>query len=275
MDTLLVPVDGSPLSLTALRPAYALAGRTGAGVVLMAVEGAHDEPGDLRAIVDAAAEQLEPIAPTTVEVHAAGDPARSVATRVGELDDALLCLATHGRSGLGEALLGGVARDLVHDVSVPVLLVGPRCGPTVLPGERTEVLVCTDGSEFANRVLPVAAALADAADLGRRVVTVASPEEAVGNGEPPPDLATGRAQGLLDACCPELGGRGPAPVATEVLYGADPADSIVACARRTRPACIAIASHARRGLPGVALGSVAARVVHQAPCPVLVAPKHL
>lgn len=60
----------------------------------------------------------------------------------------------------------------------------------------------------------------------------------------------------------------PAGVVPEVRWG-DPVEAIVAYAGQTAIDLIAIATHGRTGLSHVLLGSVAERIVREAPCPVL------
>jgi nucleotide-binding universal stress UspA family protein len=60
----------------------------------------------------------------------------------------------------------------------------------------------------------------------------------------------------------------PAAVEAEVRWG-DPVEAIVAYALQNAIDLIAIATHGRTGLSHVLLGSVAERIVREAPCPVL------
>jgi nucleotide-binding universal stress UspA family protein len=56
----------------------------------------------------------------------------------------------------------------------------------------------------------------------------------------------------------------------EVVDGLDAAEVIVTDAVESSVSFIVLATHGRTGLARVALGSVAMRVVHHSPCPVLV-----
>jgi nucleotide-binding universal stress UspA family protein len=60
----------------------------------------------------------------------------------------------------------------------------------------------------------------------------------------------------------------PSAVVAEVRWG-DPVEAIVTYAGQTAIDLIAIATHGRTGLSHVLLGSVAERIVREAPCPVL------
>ena len=60
------------------------------------------------------------------------------------------------------------------------------------------------------------------------------------------------------------------PVESESLAGRDPASALVDLATQLPAAMIAMSTHARTGWNRTALGSVAMKVVHDSPCPVLV-----
>lgn len=60
----------------------------------------------------------------------------------------------------------------------------------------------------------------------------------------------------------------PAKIVSEVRWG-DPVEEIVAYAAEQAIGMIVIATHGRTGLSHVLLGSVAERIVREAPCPVL------
>ncbi|AGA29173.1 universal stress protein [Singulisphaera acidiphila] len=60
----------------------------------------------------------------------------------------------------------------------------------------------------------------------------------------------------------------PAAIKTSVSWG-DPVEEIVAYAREEAIDLIVVATHGRTGLSHVLLGSVAERIVREAPCPVL------
>jgi nucleotide-binding universal stress UspA family protein len=63
--------------------------------------------------------------PFTVHAYFAEDAAEGIATFVRDHAIDFVALSTHGRSGLGQALLGSVAGAVVRHSPVPVILVGP------------------------------------------------------------------------------------------------------------------------------------------------------
>ncbi|MFI5456391.1 MAG: universal stress protein [Isosphaerales bacterium] len=76
-----------------------------------------------------------------------------------------------------------------------------------------------------------------------------------------------RAHATLDGLLDPTWGK-PATLVTAVLWGS-PVESIVSYALDQRIDLITIATHGRTGLSHVLLGSVAEKIVREAPCPVL------
>ncbi|MDP2795472.1 MAG: universal stress protein [Sulfurisoma sp.] len=58
---------------------------------------------------------------TTPHIHV-GHAAEIIVRLAGELGCELICLGSHGRSGIGNALLGSVASRVLHLATVPVLI---------------------------------------------------------------------------------------------------------------------------------------------------------
>ena len=76
--------------------------------------------------------------------------------------------------------------------------------------------------------------------------------------------------GAVHALAESLLSRDGAGINWDVLHRDDASDAIVDYVRDVRASLIAMTTHGRTGLARVALGSVTAAVVHNAPCPVLV-----
>ncbi len=100
----------------------------------------------------------------------------------------LVVLATHGRSELGRLAFGTVARRVVTEIDIPVLLIRachtPVPVPPLIAGLR--ILVPVDGSDFGEEALPPATALADLLDVEIVLLRAVSPfepsESGVGGG---------------------------------------------------------------------------------------------
>jgi nucleotide-binding universal stress UspA family protein len=113
----IVPLDGSDTGARALPLAHAFAGHTGAEVVTVHV-GEQDRQ-EVRA-----------------DVQLRGEPAKALLAFAKEEPGRVLCLSSHGRSGLRRALVGSVAERVVRASTGPVLVVGPEVAikpPVVLP----------------------------------------------------------------------------------------------------------------------------------------------
>jgi len=141
----LVPLDGSETSETALPAATAVAAACAAEIVLVSVvptpETAPPDRAATRLMPSAAAEVLdleaaqmreylqafaERLAATGVTVSGAverGDAVRTILQAVQAYSADLIVMATHGRSGLAGAWAGSVASRIIGHAAVPILLV--------------------------------------------------------------------------------------------------------------------------------------------------------
>ena len=74
------------------------------------------------------AKQYLPDLPAEVHVEWSDNPAEAIARFARENSVDFVAMGTHGRSGLGQALLGSVATSVVRQSSVPVLPVSEHAG---------------------------------------------------------------------------------------------------------------------------------------------------
>lgn len=143
----------------------------------------------------------------------------------------------------------------------------------------THLLVPSDGSDLSRRAIEQALELA--ARLGARItflhVHAHVPLPLAGLGEPldPRTLEALIAAGVQEsdrilAEAAELAAKAGVSARCERVSGDLPHKAIVAVAERLGCDLIVMASHGRRGLSGLLLGSETQRVLLQAPCPVLV-----
>jgi nucleotide-binding universal stress UspA family protein len=144
--TILVSLDGSALAEQALAPAFSIAEKYGAAIVLLRVvpperslpglqylavrpNGAPADPE--QALIEEAQDYLAGIAlptpgvPVHTRVLVGAPPAVIVATAVEATAD-LIVMSTHGRTGLTRLLYGSVAEAVLRGSPVPVFLVPNR-----------------------------------------------------------------------------------------------------------------------------------------------------
>jgi len=139
------------------------------------------------------------------------------------------------------------------------------------------ILIATDGSELAHKAVVQGFALAKAVGAKVTVVTVTEPWTAVVPGEmgmafPVDEYEKGAAEnagGILSTVNREAQAAG---VQCETVHMADqyPADGIIATAKDKACDLIVMASHGRRGLSRLLIGSQANQVVVHSSVPVLV-----
>lgn len=265
MPQVIVPLDGSPRSETALPYARAVAG--GAPLTLVTTMWERDARAPRQYLEQRAAELVGIEAMTTV-INDDREPAEAILLVAREHPGSIICMATHGRSGLGEVVLGSVAETVIRGAETPVLLVGPHVASDANNSTAPNLVVAVDNPRTAAAIMPTVAELASVLALGVWAVEVVSP--------PPVPLAP-EVDGLgwpgdgagVEAAVAALARLGLS-AKPKILRGLDPARAIVDFARDLPASFVVVGTHARHGFARVALGSVAMRVVHGCPCPVLV-----
>lgn len=179
-----VPLDGTPFSEAAVRPAAEIASRSGGALHLVSVVGekrGKKQPlamslaplppegiGRTIALVPQLEEWLGGVAErvrgewpckTTFEV-VKGDPSADTLLAAAERASAdLIVAATHSRGTIARALLGSTSAELSREAEVPVLLIpsedaepGPESTPMQGKVDRIAVALGTD-TEFADTVV--------------------------------------------------------------------------------------------------------------------------
>lgn len=288
---IVVPLDGSVLAASAVPVAATLAQRTDAAIALVRVV---ESPDEIRARVSAAERErredaradLATVAaqlrhdhdiPTTIAIRQ-GSPVDNIVALASDLEGDLICMATHGRSGLRRVIVGSVAEQVLHDALVPVMLVRP--GVTLRSDMADAVImVPLDGSERAEMALPDAMGLARifgaTLDLVR-VWNVSTPASAVA------PYAIDEHQTLFDVMLDATEGSVVAylesvkarltPDGTDVRIIAlrgDAAEQLCTAISTTRPMMVVMGTHGRSGVARWVLGSVAAEIVRGGIVPIL------
>ena len=268
---IVVPLDGSELAERAVRPAAELAERFGSTITPVAVVGDDAETLDVKEHLRDTATRLGR-EPGDIRVEVGDDPAREILRVIHERPDSLVCMGSHGRSGLGEALLGSVAKQIVQGTEAPLVLIGPHCREAPLSFER--LMACIDGSTVSEEILPLAASWASSLGMQLWLAHVVEPgaAEALAEalerfGSAPSDDV--REDNYLRLVVADLAHHG-VKANWDVLHGHDPARAIVDYADAQAISLLAVSTHGRSCWARVAIGSTAARVVHDSPCPVLV-----
>ncbi len=283
---ILCPIDFSPSSRRALRTAARLAKRDHAGLVILHVGYAGD-PGlgdyqfsteilanvvtDERRHLDDALIEMKQLGVDHVSAELLrGHPWPQISERLdGDPTLDLVVIGARGRTGASRFLFGSVAEKVIRHAPCPVLVTGE--GIEALPFRR--ILCPVDfsaGSQHALDLIPKA--IDPSSEVTLLHVLDAPPSYAK-----EPSLRTfeddldREAASQLTKAADALRPNVTASVGTRVVVG-HPSEEILRVLEASPPFDLVImGSHGRTGLKRVLLGSVAERIAHHAPCPVLIA----
>ncbi len=184
----------------------------------------------------------------------------------------LVVVGTHGRTGIEHLIVGSVAERVVRHVDRPVLVARRFSADT------RRVLAPVDFSNASRAAFRRAVAMASALGAELRLLHVVPLMPAlstaelmvVGDGSSPmtalDDYALSKAREDMSAFMSAM--RIDDDVSIDVRIG-DPADEIIATARDDGVDLIVMGTHGRTDWAWVGVGSVAERVVREAPCSVL------
>jgi nucleotide-binding universal stress UspA family protein len=132
LQSILVPMDGSPPSLAALEHAVVLAHDYSARIEVLHVISSSDPVGpdarkEIASAMDVAVERAQSFLGARVAQRTAiGDPLREIIDAAQDVD--MIVMGTHGRLGRLHALLGSVAEGVVRNAPCPVLTVRDPTG---------------------------------------------------------------------------------------------------------------------------------------------------
>lgn len=146
-----VPLDGSELSESAVRPALEIAGAAGADIVFTEIVqlpfygvgvagieyGAGDYAGDFG--IDARKKEISVYLQRFVENAESaglkarasvrtGSPSRQIVEEASEAEGSIVVMGSHGAGGLKRWVLGSVADKVIRSARRPVLVVPPKTG---------------------------------------------------------------------------------------------------------------------------------------------------
>jgi nucleotide-binding universal stress UspA family protein len=295
IKSVLVPVDFSDSSRTALDRAAALAEKLGAQVHLLHVwelpealpreelesaSGAH-----LASVLEKLAH--DGLAAFTAEARARNIPIQSASVEGGvtwrsivraaeTAPHDLVVMGTHGRKGFARALLGSVTERVVRYAPCPVLSVSGVAGVRQTGIQR--ILVPVDYSQGSARALSQATELAQSLEAQLDVVHVWDRPNFVPTETMVELRQERRSLGELIRENAELEMREflqthsadpAAGVPPHRLLSGEPAAALVGELERGEHDLVVVGTHGRTGLKHLLLGSVAEKLVRYSPVPVL------
>lgn len=286
-EHILVPLDGSQLAEDVLAPVVTLASGLGSRVTLIHVlernapATVHGEPH----ITDSAtgahylgsvADRISAIVPR-VEVHIHARPVADVATAINahaaELRADLIAMCRHGRSGLRQALVGGIAQRILRGGGTAVLL-RSRPEDATADYHLRQILAPIDLDHDATRSLEISAVLAREFQAGIHLLTAVPSVAQSRTAAVPVSLAPRAEAAEIEMQIEDTDRRLVAQAewmraegitVTHEVSRAEPADAIVATAAALPADLVVMTTHARAGVQGWYHGSTGFRVIGKTP----------
>lgn len=291
---ILVPLDGSEVAERALPTALKLAQKAKSEVTLLRVPWVHPvsiddysggtkwlypDEAEERTLEDAAAyleEVAEKWAVENVVIRTkviSGDPASVILDSAATEETDLICMTTHGYSGITRWVLGSVTERVLRAAPCPVMVMREDC-------QIRRVLIALDGSALAEQALQpglqVAVGLDARVTLFQVATAVPVPHDVIFQLE----LAEGgiadylaadtvkNAETYLSTVKERVEDYG-APLNTHVDIGS-PAERIIDYSTDNKVELVVMATHGRTGLRRWAYGSVTEKVLRSGHCALLV-----
>lgn len=284
-ERILVPIDGSKLSETALPYAEELVRVLNPEVVLVSVckptESQYHHMHQL--YIDKTAELMKSrikertIAKVTTTVLL-GEPAEEIVNHAQKSGISLIIMVSHGSSGIMHRAMGSVTNNVLRATTIPVLLIKVTEPYLEAPREHLldRILLPLDGSEAGEAAVPYIKELTNRLESevillgvvpsGQHVRTIGGldyilyPDQHV-------ELTKAEAKEYLDKVCHRLvSDKGT--VGAEVRVG-NVTQEIIKFAEEANIRLIAISAHGRSGVRRWVFGSNAHKILHASKAPVL------
>jgi nucleotide-binding universal stress UspA family protein len=174
---------------------------------------------------------------------------RAVEDAVTKHEIDLVVVGTRGRTGIGKALLGSVAEEILRHASCPVLTIGPRvCHDGRRRGKMASILFATDFGAASLKAAPVAVSLAEEHQSKLTVLHVVDSREA--NEMTTPSDFGESCERQLRALVPDDAAMWCQP--QYVVRSGVPAEKILEEAKSREADLVVLGVHNPEGVPGAA-----------------------
>ncbi len=274
----LVPLDGSEMAASMLTRLPTLLGSKDTHHTLLTAVDPRQPvdllgPTKISELTNEATNYLNGIAAKLrdkgVEVNVRVDTGAAAELILEVADDeesSLICVSTHGRSGIGRMMYGSITEKIVRASQRPVLVVPsfertePRAGVDRRKWDFRSIVVALDGSRQAMQIIPHVAAAVKRFDAKVTLLLVLD-EDADAKLTKDAETHLEGATGLFAKAGVET---------TMMLRRGEPAEEILDYTPRYDHDMVMMTTHGRSGLSRWMLGSVAEKVVRHATVPVFV-----
>lgn len=266
---ILVPLDGSEFSEEVIPCAVGMGATHGTPVVLMRIAPGGSDQTTVQAYVDRLAAQHGVQSLCLVND---GDVTDTILQEADRVPDTLVAMTSHGRSGLVEAMLGSVAKQVVRRSSTPVLVWHPGGGERLAPGKIKTVVLPLDGRPLSEAMGPRAAQLAKWLGADLLVVAVINPKDIASAAS---ERSSGRGMSTMEssyvrARAGELASQHGVEANWDTLHGEHPADAIADYLVDRNDVLLAMASRGHKAMKTALLGSVTGTLLGKGGHPILI-----
>src|SRR5918997_278725 len=304
MTVVLAPVDGSTRALSAVPWAAKLAGPNGTVVLLRVVppQPAYAETlfslvsdedtvqGIQNAWIQVAKTDLDEAAAllsgsdvAVEQMVAEGEPDEEIVAATARRGVEMIAMASHGRGAVGRAIFGSVADRVARTTPVPILILRTPEEDADHSVIVSRIVVPLDGSEIAERALPIASELARQLPAPVHVVRAVDATStlplAAGVFGAAPAVNAEVTDQIWQEADAEARSTVTAAVSRLQAEGVDASGAILngspffAINEATQPGdLLLLTSHGRGGVRRWLLGSVAETLVREANAPVMLVP---
>lgn len=260
IQTVILPVDFSPLSWRILPLAQSVAKQFGATIQPIHVDTASPwRSGDGRGLPEAAPLRLRATPyghRVDVMVTAEADAADGILRFAHFVPKSLIAISAHGRTGVGEFAFGSVSEEVLRRTSSAVLAVGPTFDVERHADVR-RIVACVDMTTGGDAIIPDALTWAQRLDVPLELLTV-EPTRSTAYEQTKDDRA------VFEHMVSALAMRDPR-VSGVIARSPWPAREIVAHAAARRGTLLAMATHARPPVARTVVGSTVMAVVRHSP----------
>jgi len=221
-------------------------------------------------IVQKAADHAQDRGVDTVTEGIHGEPYREIINYAETRGLDLVVMPTHGRRGLERFLLGSTTERVVRRADVPVLTIRPN-DDIMLTHPYTDILVPTDGSDFANQALAIGVDVADAEEAALHLLSVIAIPALGADAHPEIQLKMleENAHELLDEAEAFAANAGVEAASNTVEYGPSIHKAILTYIEERDSDLVVVGTHGRTGFDRYVMGSVTDYLIRTSPIPVL------
>lgn len=271
IEHVLVALDGSHYAERSLVAATHIAERLGLPIGLVKIIDKLEDSEAAKIYLEKVSSNHHGVSWHEVTIDA--DPATALLT-LTEQRRGLLCVASHGHTRLGDAVIGSTASELTRHSTEPVLFIGSGYD-TALRHYLRRIVVPLDGTTESEAVVPWAGEWAAAAGMVLHLVTVAElvSRPLTSDEQPRRRFGPSEAPEEYIAAAVNRHQRPGVDVVGLVLYDPiSPASALSQWLRHAPDAIVFIATEAEAGTKRIRHGSTAAALIQQSPTPLMIAP---